>query len=37
MIGNEGVNKDLFHVRAWFIKKHLRNISGSNSSNFKKL
>ena len=22
--GNEGVNRDLFHIRAWFIKKHLK-------------
>ena len=22
MKGNEGVNRNLFHIRAWFIKKH---------------
>ena len=35
--GNEEVNRDLFHIRAWFIIEHLRIISGSNSRNVKKL
>ena len=29
MRGNEVVNTDLFNIRSWFIKKNLRNISGS--------
>ena len=37
MKGNEEVNSDLFYIRAWFIKNHLRNISGSNSRNVKTL
>ena len=37
MKGDEGVNRDLFHIRTWFIKKHLGNISGSSSRNVKKL
>ena len=34
---NEVVNTDLFNIRSWFIKKNLRNISGSNSRNDKEL
>ena len=34
---NEGVSRDLFHIRTWFIKKHLRNISGSSSRIVKKI
>ena len=34
---NEEVNRDLFHIRVWYIKKHLRNISGPNSRNVKEL
>ena len=37
MRGNEVVNTDLFNIRSWFIKKNLRNISGSNSRNDKEL
>ena len=34
---NEGVHRALFHIRAWFIKKHLRKISGYNNRHVQKL